>query len=337
MSTMLNEIMEQPAAVTRTLTGLPSLKDDIARLNPKVKRVLFFARGTSDTAAMYGMYLMPVVAGLDATSGSPSLATAYRVDVDLSETLVVCISQSGSTKEICESAQWAKGCGATTVAITNGVDSLLSKVCDITIQLNAGPELAVPATKTYTCSLVAIAMLAGVISGDDNFLQELQGVPSAIEATLSAAEPEELATAMAGHDRVVLTGRGFSLSAASEIALKLKETCYVLAMGGSTADLEHGPLAVLDTTTPLVIFDAHPSSPVQSGLDAVAERAENLQAPVFRIGVHGSPGLKTAELPETLAPMVLPIPGQLAVEQAAHKRGLDPDKPRGLTKVTQTS
>lgn len=337
MSTMLKEIMEQPAAAARTLAGLPALKDDIARLSPKVKRVLFFARGTSDTAAMYGMYLMPVVAGLEATSGSPSLATAYRVNVDLSETLVVCISQSGSTKEICESAQWAKKCGATTVAITNGVDSPLSKVCDLTIQLNAGPELAVPATKTYTCSLVAIAMLAGVVSGDENFLNQLHQVPSAIEETLGNVDAENLATAMATHERVVLTGRGFSLSAASEIALKLKETCYVLAMGGSTADLEHGPLAVLDDTTPLVIFDAHPSSPVQTGLDAVAERANALHAQVFRIGVTGTQGLKTADLPETLAPMVLPLPGQLAVEKAAHKRGFDPDQPRGLTKVTQTS
>lgn len=337
MSTMLKEIMEQPAAAARTLAGLPALKDDIARLSPKVKRVLFFARGTSDTAAMYGMYLMPVVAGLEATSGSPSLATAYRVNVDLSETLVVCISQSGSTKEICESAQWAKKCGATTVAITNGVDSPLSKVCDLTIQLNAGPELAVPATKTYTCSLVAIAMLAGVVSGDENFLNQLHQVPSAIEETLGNVDAENLATAMATHDRVVLTGRGFSLSAANEIALKLKETCYVLAMGGSTADLEHGPLAVLDDTTPLVIFDAHPSSPVQTGLDAVAERANALHAQVFRIGVTGTQGLKTADLPETLAPMVLPLPGQLAVEKAAHKRGFDPDQPRGLTKVTQTS
>lgn len=337
MSTMLKEIMEQPAAAARTLAGLSALRSDYARLNPTIKRVLFFARGTSDTAAMYGMYLMPVVAGLDATSGSPSLATAYRVNVDLSQTLVVCISQSGSTKEICESAQWAKKCGATTVAITNGVDSPLRKVCDLTIQLNAGPELAVPATKTYTCSLVAIAMLAGVVSGDENFLNQLHQVPSAIEETLGNVDAENLATAMATHERVVLTGRGFSLSAASEIALKLKETCYVLAMGGSTADLEHGPLAVLDDTTPLVIFDAHPSSPVQTGLDAVAERANALHAQVFRIGVTGTQGLKTADLPETLAPMVLPLPGQLAVEKAAHKRGFDPDQPRGLTKVTQTS
>lgn len=334
---MLKEILEQPAAAARTLKGLPRLKDDIGQLTTTIKRVLFFARGTSDTAAMYGMYLMPVVAGLDATSGSPSIATAYNASVDLSETLVVCISQSGSTKEICESAEWAKKCGATTVAITNGSDSLLSQVCDVTIQLNAGKEEAVPATKTYTCSLVAIAMLAGVLANDEGFLTELQQVPAAIEKTLTTVDVEELAVALAKHDRVVLTGRGFSLSAASEIALKLKETCYVLAMGGSTADLQHGPLAVLDDSTPLVIFDPHPQSPVQSGLDAVADRAHALNAQVFRIGVNGSEGLKVWPLPETLAPVVLPLPGQLAVERAAQKRGLDPDQPRGLTKVTQTS
>lgn len=336
-TTMHKEIWEQPSVAAKTLEGLGDLKAAIAKLSVKPKRVLFFARGTSDNAANYGLYAFPVIAGLDASSGSPSLATNYEVNVDLQDTLVVCISQSGSTQEICDSAEWAKSHGATTVAITNGEGSRLSRVCDITIYLKAGPELAVPATKTYTTSLVAIAMLAGVLANDEAFLGELRNVPSAIEQTLNGADVKQLAQALAAHDEVVLTGRGFSLSAASEIALKLKETCYILAMGGSTADLQHGPLAVLDETTPLVVFDPHPNSPVQSGLDAVAERGVAVGAPVFRIGIKGSPGLSTAELPEPLMPMLLPLPGQLAVESAAQLRGLNPDNPRGLTKVTQTS
>ena len=334
---MLKEILEQPEAARSTLAGLSRLKDEVADLNIKVKRVLFFARGTSDNAATYGLYLMPVIAGLDAASGTPSVATAYQATVDLTDTLVVCISQSGSTQEICDSALWAKSHGATTVAITNGLESPLSRTCDLTIYLNAGPEEAVPATKTYTCSLVAIAMLAGVLSHDDKFLMQLEGVPSAMQETIETSNVHDLAAALSISDKVVLAGRGFSMSAASEIALKLKETCYILAMGGSTADLQHGPLAVLDGMTPLVVFDPHPLSPVQSGLDAVVERAHQLRAQVFRVGPSGSAGLVVPLMPETLMPMLLPIPGQLAVEKAALARGLNPDNPRGLTKVTQTS
>lgn len=337
-SSMWREIHEQPEAVARTLAGSERLREHLAAAGARhVRRVLFFGRGTSDNAATYGLYAMPILAGLDAASASPSVGTAYRATVDLTGVLAVFISQSGRTAEILDSALWARSHGALTVAITNGPDEALAHSTHIVIDLAAGPEVAVPATKTYTTSLAAVAMLAGVLSGEQRHLDHLNRLPDLMTRTLDTVEESELADMFASHERVILAGRGFSLSAAAEIALKLKETCYVLAMGGSTADLEHGPLAVLDEQTPVVLFDLPLTSPVQNGLDAVADRARHSGAPVLRIGVDGSPGLRLPAVAEPYLPLLLPLPAQRAVERAARARGYDPDSPRGLRKVTQTS
>jgi glucosamine--fructose-6-phosphate aminotransferase (isomerizing) len=339
---MSKEICEQPQALTDTLDALlPSIAtiQDLAR---DVRHVLFIARGSSDNAAVYGRTLCEVHAAIPASLASPSTATVYRQQLDLKGVLAVAISQSGETQEIVETMAWAADCGARTIAITNNEASSLSSAADIALATKAGPELAVPATKTYTAQLLALAVLGHSLSQSKELEAHLRDVPDeAARVLLAADQAATLAESLIDVDSVVMTGRGFTQSTALEIALKMKEACYINASGLSLADLLHGPIAVLDATTPLVLF-APDGGPTIPGLIALAQRASEIGASTYAIG--GPPELGAAcslqlpgtDLPEALAPITLAIPGQVMVETLARLRGIDPDQPRTLSKVTQT-
>ena len=248
---MRAEIGEQPAAVTATLEALLPLAGEIERLGAGARHVLFIARGSSDNAAVYGQYLCSVRAGRLATLASPSIATAYRAQVDLDGVLAVAVSQSGRTEEIVATQEWARACGARTVAVTNADGSPLAEQADLALVTRAGDELAVPATKTYTTQLAALAVLGLALAGDRAGLERLREVPAAIEQALDAAEAAEaLAVRLTYVQRLVVSARGYAYAIARELALKLEEACYVTALGLSYADLEHGPIAVVDAATP---------------------------------------------------------------------------------------
>ena len=218
--------------------------------------MLLIARGTSDNAAVYGSYLIQAHAGRLATLASPSIATAYRSRVDLSCVLAVALSQSGRTEEIVQTVAWARDCGAATLAITNGAGSPLAQAADVTFVTHAGPERAVPATKTFTTQLAALAVLA-IGLGAPLEEAELRRVPDEIEAMLAAPlDLEPVVNDLAADQGVVVSGRGLAYAAALELALKLKEACYLHAMGLSYADLLHGPIAVVDASTPAILVAA---------------------------------------------------------------------------------
>jgi glucosamine--fructose-6-phosphate aminotransferase (isomerizing) len=339
---MRAEISEQPVALRATLDALLPRSGEAGRLAAGLRQVLFIARGTSDNAAVYGSYLIQAHAGLLATLASPSIATTYRRRLDLSGVLAVALSQSGRTEEIVDTLTWAGECGARTMAITNGAGSPLAAAAELDFATAAGPELAVPATKTFTTQLAALAVLA-IGLGADLDPGELRSVPDEIERML--AEPpglDPVVTELAGAAGVVVSGRGLAYSAALELALKLKEACYLHAMGLSYADLLHGPMAVVDAQTPAIIVAAD-SGPVLAGTVEAARRVRDAGARVYAIG--GGPGLAAVSdrvlagprLPEWLAPLGLIVPGQLLTEALARRRGIDPDSPRGLSKVTQTA
>ncbi len=340
---MRTEIEQQPAALRATLDSLMPRSGEAAALARDCRQVLFIARGTSDNAAVYGTYLLQAHAGMLATLASPSIATEYHSRLDLSGVLAVALSQSGATEEIVETLAWARDCGARTLAITNGGGSPLTQVADLAFVTLAGAELAVPATKTFTTQLAALAVLAIALGADlDPGL--LATVPDEIERMLAAPDDLEpmvadLAGASAG---VVVSGRGHAYAAALELALKLKEACYLHAMGLSWADLLHGPIAVVDANTPAIIVAAD-SGPALPGSIDLARRVVAAGAQAYAIG--GGPGLAAASslavpgprLPEWLAPLGLIVPGQLLTEALSRRRGIDPDSPRGLSKVTQTA
>jgi glucosamine--fructose-6-phosphate aminotransferase (isomerizing) len=335
---MAQEIGEQPEAVRRTLAGLLPQQDALKALAHGRRRALFVARGSSDNAAIYGRYLLEVDARFPGGLAAPSVATHYGTRLDLSDTLVVSVSQSGATLEIVESQAWARDCGAATVAVTNVAGSPLAESADLALVTRAGPELAVPATKTYTTQVTAMAVLAAALGGSVS--ARLGDVADEVER-LTGTDVAAAAALLADAEDVVVSGRGLLLGTALETALKLEETCLQPVRGYSYADLRHGPISVV-TSGVVAVLVAAADGPLAG---AMLELADDLRSRGARIlGVGGSTAfaarcdvhLAGPDLPETLAPLATIVPAQLTIERLARTLGLDPDQPRGLAKVTQT-
>jgi len=340
---MASEIAEQPEAVARTLQALRPLRGEVRRLAAGARLVTFIARGSSDNAATYGRYLCEIHAGRPASLAAPSVATHYRARMDLHGVLAVALSQSGETAEIVQTLRWARERGARTLAVTNGAASSLAGVADLALVTQAGPELAVPATKTYAAQLAALTELGAALGPEDPAFDAAQDrVPAAIESMLASAPVAgAIAGELTGISSLVVSGRGFTYSTALELALKVKETCLLPAIGMSHADLEHGPIAVVGGGTPALLV-APPGGPVLPGITALAGLVAARGSRAYGIGgdrafaAACTAVLPGPDLPEPLAPLALVVPGQLMVEALARCLGLDPDRPRGLTKVTQT-
>lgn len=341
-SQMRAEIGEQPAALARTVDVLLPRTGEVTALAATTRQVLFIARGTSDNAAVYGSYLVQVCGGRLATLASPSVATTYRRRMDLSGVLAVALSQSGRTEEIVETLTWAGDCGARTIAVTNAAGSPLADAAEVALVTEAGTERAVPATKTFTTQLAALAVISIGLDGTGPARSdELRRAPEELERLLAAPmDLDPLLAELTDAAGVVVSGRGFAYSAALELALKLKEACYLHAMGLSYADLLHGPIAVVDVGTPAFVLAAD-QGPTLPGSIALARRVTGAGARAYGIGPGAlaqvcSRALPGSRLGEWLSPLGLIVPGQLLVEALARRLGIDPDSPRGLTKVTQT-
>src|SRR5664280_149071 len=340
---MAREIAEQPAAIAATLSALRPLRARIAQLAQGRRQILFVARGSSDNAAIYGRYLLEVHAGRTASMAAPSVATHYRRELDLSGALVVCISQSGQTEEIVATQDWARSCGAATIAVTNVAGSALARAADLALVTLAGPERAVPATKTFTTQLAAVAVLATALAPDPSALDaDLDRVPGEIEKLIAArAGVDEAVTLLARTNEVLVNGRGLAFAAAVETALKLEETCLRPVRGLSYADLKHGPIAIVDPQLVSIVVAAQ-DGPMLEGLTELLGELRSRGA--LTIGIGGDSGFAAAadvsvagpDLPEMVAPIALVVAGQLVVEALARALGLNPDAPRGLNKVTQT-
>ncbi|CUR56907.1 Glutamine--fructose-6-phosphate transaminase (Isomerizing) [metagenome] len=338
---MASEIAEQPAAARRTLDHLLPQRERLRALFEGRRRVLLVARGSSDNAAIYARYLLEVSAGVPAALAAPSVATHYRARLDLDDTLVVSVSQSGSTAEIVETQEWARSCGAATVSVSNVADSPLAAAADLALTTQAGPEVAVPATKTYLTQMVALGVLADALGPADSALAaDLGRVPDAVDGLLGQ-DVEPAAEMLAGVERVIVSGRGFLLGTALETALKMEETCLRPVRGYSYADLRHGPISVVgDGVLAVLVAAAH--GPLA---DPMSELADDLHARGARVlGLGGTPAfaercdvhLAGPDLPETVEPVASIVPAQMMIERLALRLGLDPDNPRGLNKVTQT-
>ncbi|HIZ98620.1 MAG TPA: SIS domain-containing protein [Candidatus Janibacter merdipullorum] len=341
MSTvMAREIAEQPEAVRRTLEALLPVREEVRSLFASRRRVLFIARGSSSNATLYGRYLLEARAGVNAALAAPSIATHYRADLDLSDTLVVAVSQSGATTEIVEAVEWARSHGAAIAAVTNVADSPLAKGAGLPFVTAAGPEVAVPATKTYLTQLVAMAVLGDALGAD--VAEPLSRV--ADEVARSIAAPDGLDTAidlLRAADHAVVSGRGLCLGTALETALKIEETCLVPVRGYSYADLRHGPISVIEPDVTAVLVAAQ-DGPMAEPMVELAGDLRRRGAQVVGIGGPAPFGqacdvhVPGPDLPESVAPLGLIPPAQLLVERLARALGRDPDTPRGLAKVTRT-
>lgn len=344
MTLMHKEIFEQPAVV-ETL-----LKEETGRLRKiaaalrrrEVRFVVIAARGSSDNAARYGQYAFGALLGMQVALATPSLFTLYHRPPRLREALVVGISQSGQSEDIVSVLTEARRQNVPTLAITNSPDSPLASQADDLIETHAGTEKAVAATKTYTSQLAAIGLLVACWLDQAALFEDLRAVP---EAMARALELEPDVTAAASRytraQHAVVLGRGYNYGNAFEIALKLKETCYLVAEPYSPADFLHGPVALVEAGYPAIVLA--PSGAVAGDLTRFAADLRERGASILMISDQAE-ALRLADLPlrlspvraEWTSPVFSIIPGQLLALHLAQMRGHDPDKPRGLQKVTVT-
>ncbi|WP_236240025.1 SIS domain-containing protein [Streptomyces sp. CC228A] len=339
---MAAEIAEQPAALRRILDrAAPEIRATARRIAERRPRfVLLTARGTSDNAALYAKYLLEIRAGLPCGLSSMSTTTAYGARQDLTDVLVITVSQSGGSPDLVASTQAAREAGAITLSVTNNPDSPLAAVTEHHIDILAGPERALPATKTYTSSLLALYLLVEGLRGGDG--ADAQALPELAARIL--ARREEVRTLAARYrfaQRMVLTSRGYGYPTAKEAALKLMETSYIPALSYSGADLLHGPLAMVDNVSPVIAVVA--AGRGGEALQPVLDRLRARGADLFVVGPQAqvreaSAGfvLPVDGLPEELQPILEILPLQMLAYEITLARGQDPDAPRALAKVTET-
>jgi glucosamine--fructose-6-phosphate aminotransferase (isomerizing) len=311
-------------------------------LKGKFDYVVIAARGTSDNAARYAQYLFGAYNHLQVALATPSLFTLYESPPNLKNALVIGISQSGQSPDIISVLAEGKKQGCPTLAITNQVDSPLAKTAQYVIPLHAGAERAVAATKTYTASLAALALFSCLLPGRETRLKELDRVPHAIEKTFIAMEPSIQHVERYRYiQQCNVIGRGFNYSTAFEVALKVKELTRIVAEPYSSADFRHGPIATVNRGFPVILIA--PLGAITTDLVDMANHLKQLGAEMLIISDEQQI-LSTANLllpipsglPEWLTPLVAVVPGQLFAMCLTIEKGLNPDQPEGLTKVTET-
>lgn len=338
------EILEQPDVIRHLLS---SETDNVRRIADAIRQrspqfAMFVARGSSDNAARYGQYLFGVTSRLPVALATPSLYTLYGAPPRLRDALVLAISQSGQSPDIVSVVEEGRRQSANTVAITNDLRSPLAAAAEHTIDLHTGKEQSVAATKTYTASLVALAMLSTLLADDHARFQALQGIPDFIsQVSKTASDTIKAAIRYRYMDACVVLSRGYNYATAFEIALKLKELTYVLAEPYSSADFQHGPLALVERGFPVlaVVPEGALAEELVDFLNQLHERGAEL---VVISSLPGALALAQTPLPippgipEWLSPIVTVVQGQLFALGLTLAKGFDPDHPRGLRKVTLT-
>jgi glutamine---fructose-6-phosphate transaminase (isomerizing) len=355
MSTMRDEICQQPAAIERTLNLEWTCAEKLRKHfeGHSVRFIILVARGTSDNAAQFGRYLLEISTGIPVSLAAPSVFTLYHAAVNLKDTVVVGISQSGESTDTNLVLERAKAAGALTIGITNESESTLAKLADEVLLVRAGKEKSVAATKTYTGQQTCFYLLAYAL-GASLTRDQLAHIPEWTSAALNL-EPEI-------HDRAerycfmrhaVCVGRGLNYSNSFEFALKLMETCYVVAERFSPADLLHGPIAMVERSFPTFLFC--PAGVTWEPMVELYAKLRSIQAETVIFTDQSNVAVKSLEellqpplvipaplahsserLPEDLyTPIPYIIPAQLFAASLAEVKHLDPDSPRSLKKVTQ--
>jgi glucosamine--fructose-6-phosphate aminotransferase (isomerizing) len=338
---MAAEIAEQPQVWRRIAEDGRGAIDEVARrVAQRAPRfVLFVARGSSDHAALYGKYLAEIELGLPAGLMSPSTMTVYESRPDFRDVLVIAVSQSGGSPDLVHTVQVAREQGALTVALTNDAESALAAEAELHLDILAGPEESVAATKSYTAQLLVLHLLIARLRGRP--VDAVEKLPRLGEQVLERLEPVvDTAQRYRFAARMVTTGRGYAYPSAREAALKLMETSYLSAQAFSGADLLHGPLAMVDPQVPVLALVPHGKA--GAAMAEVLPRLAERGADVLGIGsaeaiASCTTGLAMpTDVAEPLSPLLEILPVQRLALHLAVARGGDPDTPRGLSKVTET-
>jgi glutamine---fructose-6-phosphate transaminase (isomerizing) len=343
MSLMLQEITEQPAALEKTITDE---REKIRQLGRSLRArninlIVLVARGTSDNAALFGRYLLEITTGIPVSLSAPSVHTLYKAKLDLKNALVIGVSQSGEGEDINFVIENARRSGACTIAITNEPASSMVNLVDETLLMRGGKENSIAATKTFTGEMMLFYMLAAALAKDRSSI-DYERIPEfAARALEQRPAITELVQRYVFMENCVVVGRGLAYANAYEFALKLMETCYVVAERFSSADFLHGPVAMIERHFPVILFA--PSGVMLAGTKDLIARLRELSADTLAI----TGDLDTAslcsrsivmprEIDEFLAPIPYIIPAQMFAALLAEAKGLDPDQPRSLSKVTRT-
>jgi glucosamine--fructose-6-phosphate aminotransferase (isomerizing) len=343
MSVLEKEIHEKSTVFARLVEReTENVRRLVSELSGRFSHVLIAARGTSDNAARYAQYLLGAQNQLQVALATPSLFTIYQRPPDLAGLLVIGISQSGQSPDIVSVISEGSKQSQPTLAITNDASSPLAEAADFMVPLHAGPENAIAATKTYTASLAVLALFSTLLADDDRRLAQLLALPEKIAETLSGILPVLNRVERYRYiDRCSVIGRGYNYATAFEVALKVTELTRVVAESHSSADFRHGPIAMVQHGFPVIMIA--PRGSVFEDLQTLSADLQRLKAEQLIISDDATI-LRQANLalplpggvPEWLSPIVAVLPGQLFGMALAQIKGLDPDQPLGLRKVTET-
>ncbi|SNR36169.1 glutamine--fructose-6-phosphate transaminase [Haloechinothrix alba] len=337
---MLTEIREQPGTLEGILSGGAARARTVASaiVTRRPRFVLLAARGTSDHAALYAKYLVEIMLGLPAGMASPSTLTTYDARPDMTGVLWIAVSQSGGSPDLVDSTAAAGRAGATTLAVTNNAESDLAATAQLHLDMRAGTERAVAATKTYTASLLTLWLLLTYVRGAPT--DAAHALPERAAALLDEPDVQSVADRFRFAGTLVTTARGYAYATAREAALKLMETAYLSAHAFSGADLLHGPLAMIDQDRPVIAV-----IPEGAGGQAMRPVVDNVHERGAELCVLGDPSVAgggdcvlalPAGTEEQLLPILQIVPLQRLAHTMALARGYDPDAPRGLRKETST-
>lgn len=342
---LVSEIKEQPAVLQKQLSGqkeiVLGIAEKIKKYNPSL--ISMVARGTSDHACDYGKYLLGTVNHIACSLACPSMATFYKSNPILKQALTIAVSQSGKSPDLIAETNEAKKQGSPVLVITNTPDSPLGETADYVIDCMAGPEKATAATKSYTTSLMAYAMLSAALKDDDAMWKELERVPEwADEALAKEEEAHEAAKRYIYATHCVVLGRGLNYCSAKEWGLKLQELTYMMAESYSSADFQHGPIAMIDHHFPVLAI-APEGKVIPSMLPQMENIRKNLFGDLFSITNNdavanlSSHSIRIAkDVPEWLSPIIAIIPAQLFAYHLCNERGYDTEHSRTISKVTET-
>lgn len=341
--TLYDEILQQPQVLQDMYrTNREPIRNVVKNLGP-VKSIFVAARGTSDNAARYAKYVWGGLNHIPVTLATPSLFSLYQQTPDMENMLVVGISQSGQSPDLLAVIEEGNRQGCRTLVITNKANSPLAQSAQQVIDIQAGPEKAVAASKSYTAQLQTIAMLAAAWQEDEKPWREIEHIPSWGSEVLEQITPvREAAPRYRYMDCCVVLGRGYNYATAYEWSLKLKELTYVMADPYSSADFLHGPIAMVKAGFP--VFAVAPRGAVyQDMLQLLKTLKHDHRVDLFLISdsqealdVADTAVLLPGDVPEWLSPIVSVLPAQIFCHQLAQEKGFDPDQPRGLSKVTRT-
>lgn len=344
--TLYSEIMEQPEKVSALLDVQRSTVEHIAEKIKKrnIRYVFLAARGTSDNAGRYANYLMGAMNRLPLALATPSLFTYYKKPPILKDALVIGISQSGQSPDIVSVLDEGKKQGCLTMAITNEPDSPLANAANFVIDIHAGDEKAVAATKTYTTQLMAVAMLASAIAGEEINWVELSRVKGWMQQVLLLDDHiANIVQRFRYINHTVVLGRGFNYCTAFEWALKLKELTYTVAVPYSFADFQHGPIALVERGFPVMVVSLLGAVSVPS-LEMLTKLKNDFHAEIVVISndqaalhVAQSPISIPCNIPEWVSPLISILPAQLFSYHLTVAKGYDTEQPRSIHKVTETS